>query len=509
MLVRGVRPVVLMASLANVVVLADATIVVVALPSLGRELGFSARGLPWVVNGYSLAFGGCLLVGGYVADRLGPRLPFVLGMALFSLGSIGCAVAGTPPALVLGRLVQGVGGALFSPAALAVVSARGPAERTRALAVWSAAGATAVAVGPVLGGALTGALGWRSVFWLPALVCLAAAAGGVRSLDRRPQRSGSVGGFPGVRIAVAGTVLALGSAALVGASYASTLWVQDVLHLTPLRAGLVLVPLSAGIVVGAAAAPALTRRHGEGRVAVAGLVAGVAGMLLLAAATLVPAPLEVLLPGSAVLAAGFGLQSVPVGALGTAVDRARGMAAAAYQTSGQLGGGLGLLALVALAAQAAQAAQAAGALPGDDRALVAGYRAVFLAGAVLLLLAALVALAGFRQGQAPVPLGDRDAVDLDHTGHRVVPAVHEQLDPDDELLAGREPGGDRVGRVQIGHGVVGGRAQPGLLPQCDAALRQVRRQVVGDDHGDPAADRLARDLPARRVGHPRRVVRRR
>ena len=72
MLVRGVRPVVLMASLANVVVLADATIVVVALPSLGRELGFSARGLPWVVNGYSLAFGGCLLLGGYVADRLGP-----------------------------------------------------------------------------------------------------------------------------------------------------------------------------------------------------------------------------------------------------------------------------------------------------------------------------------------------------------------------------------------------------------------------------------------------------
>ena len=504
-LVRGVRPVVLTASLANFVVLADATIVVVALPSLGRDLGFSARGLPWVVNGYSLAFGCCLLLGGYAADRLGPRLPFVLGMALFSLGSVGCAAAGTPEALVLGRLVQGVGGALFSPAALTVVTASGrsSAERARALAVWSAAGATAVAVGPVLGGALTGALGWRSVFWLPALVCLAAAAGGMRSLVR-PVRPAGSGGFPALRVAAACTVLALGSAAVVGASYASTLWVQDVLHLTPAAAGLALLPLSAGIVVGAAAAPALTRRCGERPVAVAGLAAGVAGTLLLAAATLVAAPLEVLLPASAVLAVGFGLQSVPVSALGTAVDRARGLASAAYQTSGQLGGGLGLLALVALAAWWS------GGLAGGDRALVAGYRAVFLAGTGLLLLAALVAAAGFRrQWQAPVPLGDRDAVDPDRTGDGVVPAVEEQLDPDDHLLAGRQPRGDRAGRAEVGGGVVGRRPQPGLLPQRGAAVRQVGRQLVADAHGDPVADRLAGDLPARRVGDPRRVVRRR
>src|SRR6185312_12245156 len=316
----AVRPVVLTASLANFVVLADATIVVVALPSLGRDLGFSGRGLPWVVNGYSLAFGCCLLLGGYAADRLGPRLPFVLGMALFSLGSLGCAAAGTPEALVLG-----VGGALFSPAALAVVSASasGPAERARALATWSAVGATAVAIGPVLGGALTGALGWRSVFWLPALVCLVAAAGGMRSLTH-PVPSAAGGGLPVRRIAAACAVLGLGSAAVVGASYASTLWVQDGLHLTPAAAGLALLPLSAGVVVGAAAAPALTRRVGDRRVAVVGLAAAVAGTVLLVAATVLAAPLGLLLPASAVLAAGFGLQSVPVGALATAVDRGRG-----------------------------------------------------------------------------------------------------------------------------------------------------------------------------------------
>jgi DHA2 family methylenomycin A resistance protein-like MFS transporter len=501
----AVRPVVLTASLANFVVLADATIVVVALPSLGRDLGFSERGLPWVVNGYSLAFGCCLLLGGYAADRLGPRLPFVLGMALFSLGSFGCAVAGTPEALVLGRLVQGVGGALFSPAALAVVtaSARGPAERARALAVWSAVGAAAVAVGPVLGGALTGSLGWRSVFWLPALVCVVAAAGGMRSLTR-PVPTAARGRFPVRRVAAACTVLGLGSAAVVGAAYASTLWVQDGLHLTPAAAGLALLPLSAGIVVGAAAAPSLTRRRGERWVAVAGLAAGVAGTLLLVAATVVAAPLGLLLPASALLAVGFGLQSVPVGALATAVDRGRGLASAAYQTSGQLGGGLGLLALVGVAAWWS------GGLAGGDRAMLAGYRAIFVAGSGLLLLAALVAAAGFRrQRQAPVPLGDRDVVDPDRAGHGVVAAVEEQLDPDCHQLAGRQPRGHRAGGAQVGGAVVGRRPQPGVLPQRDAAVRQLRRQLVRDDHGDPVADRLPGDLPARGVGHPRRVVRRR
>jgi DHA2 family methylenomycin A resistance protein-like MFS transporter len=501
----AVRPVVLTASLANFVVLADATIVVVALPSLGRDLGFPARGLPWVVNGYSLAFGCCLVLGGYAADRLGPRLPFVLGMALFPLGSLGCAAAGTPEALVLGRLVQGVGGALFSPAALAVVtaSARDPAERARALAVWSAVGATAVAIGPVLGGALTGALGWRSVFWLPAVVCLVAVAGGMRSL-RRPIPSAAARGFPVRRVAAACAVLGLASAAVVGAGYASTLWVQNGLHLTPAAAGLALLPLSAGIVVGAAGAPSLTRRRGERWVAVVGLAAGAAGTLLLVAATVLSAPLGLLLPASAVLAVGFGLQSVPVGALGTAVDRGRGLASAAYQTSGQLGGGLGLLALVGVAAW-----WSAG-LAGGDRAVLAGYRAIFVAGSGLLLLAALVAAAGFgRQRQAPVSLGDRHVVDPDRAGHRVVPAVQEQLDPDDHPLAGRQPRGDRARRAEVGGAAVGGRPQPGVLSQRDAVVRQVRRQLVRDDHGDPVADRLPGDLPARRVGHPRQVVRRR
>lgn len=499
-----VHPVVLLASLANVVVLADATIVVVALPSLGADLGFSAGGLPWVVNSYSMAFGGCLILGGYAADRLGPRLPFALGMALFALGSFACAAAGSPAALVLGRVLQGVGGALFSPAALAVVTGTAvtAVERVRALAVWSGAGAAAVAVGPVLGGVLTGALGWPAVFWLPALGCLAAAGAGVRHLPRRTARSrmdsprSCVDGAA-VRVGVAGAVLALGSAALVGASYAATLWVQDVLRLSPGRAGLALLPLSAGIVLGAAVAPALTRWRGERPVAVAGLLAAAAGLLLLLP-TPVLVPLPVLLAGLAVVAVGFGLQSVPVSALATAVPRRPGLASAAYQASGQLGGGLGLLVLVGVAAAVTGSV-------GGDGATVAGFHAIFAAGAGALLLAALVAGLGFRQ--VPGPDGDRDAVDADRTGHRRHLRGEDQLGPDHDLLAGREPDLGRGRRVQVGRGWVVppyGGADVGV-PGDGVATGQLGPQRVADHDRDPPAEQVAGDLPARGVGHPVRT----
>ena len=414
-----VAPVVLMASLANFVVLADATIVTVALPTIKDALRFSANGLPWVVNGYSLAFGGCLVLGGYAADRLGPRLPFVAGMVLFAVGSAGCAAADTAGALVAGRLVQGAGGALFSPAALAVVTATavGADQRARALAVWSGAGACAVACGPVLGGALTGFFGWPSIFWLPALVCLGAATAGVRRLPssgrgRLRRASPPAAPYPLRRVAGACAVLALASAALVGASYSATLWVQEILGLDPLRAGLALLPVSLGIMAGAAAAPGLTRLRGERGVAVLGLAVAALGMLLLLP-TPVRVPMPVLVPALAVLAVGFGIQSVPVSALATVVPRHQGLASAAYQTAGQIGAGVGLVVLAAVAA-----ARTAGSAGTGDQALVAGYHASFAAGAGALLLAALVAARLRRDEDVPPAVGDRHAVDADRPRRR-------------------------------------------------------------------------------------------
>jgi hypothetical protein len=299
-------------------------------------------------------------------------------------------------------------------------------------------------------------------------------------------------------VGVACAVLALGSAALVGASYAATLWVQEVLDLTPGRAGLALLPLSAGIVVGAALAPALTRRYGDRTVTVAGLTGAAAGLVLLLP-TPVRVPLPALLAALAVVALGFGLQSVPVSAQATAVPRRQGLASAAYQTAGQLGGGLGLVGLAALAAARSAA------LPGGDRALVAGYHALFAAGAGALLLAALVAAAGFgRAGEGPVPDRDRDAVHADRPGRRAGPLGEQQLGPDLHLLPGGQRDLGRERAPQLGRaGRVPPRAGTDLGVLADRVTAgQLGPQGVADDDGDPVADVVADDLPARRVRHP-------
>ncbi|GAA5193678.1 hypothetical protein GCM10023322_56230 [Rugosimonospora acidiphila] len=414
-----------LASLANVIVLGDATIATIALPSIKDALGMSAAQLPWIVNGYSLAFGGCLIFGGYAADRFGPRRLFAVGMVLFGLGSVCCALAGTGGQLVVGRIVQGVGGALFSPAALTVVSRAGSArQRTRALAVWSGAGACAVALGPGIGGVLTGTLGWHSVFWLPAVACCVVALAGARRLG------GATGGaqpepgsaapalaakFPSARVLTACGVLALGSAALVAVNYCCTLWLQEVLGLNPIRAGFALSPLSVGIVAGSMLAPVLMRRAGERMVAALGLaVAAVGALLLVTTSPRVAMP--VLLPILGVLALGFGVQSVPVSALATAVARRQGLASAGYQTAGQLGGAAGLALLASLASW-----RSARLPVGGDQALVSGYHLAFLAGTAALTLAALLVVGLGREPDLPPPPGEPDAV------HARLPEGHRGL----------------------------------------------------------------------------------
>jgi predicted MFS family arabinose efflux permease len=389
--------------------MADATIVNVALPSIGNGLHFSPLGLTWVVNSYTFAFGGCLLLGGRAAGLLGPRRVFTAGMSVFALGSLACGLAGTAPALIAGRALQGLGGALACPAALAVViqTFREPRERARALAAWSGCGAGAVALGPMIGGALTGAFTWAAVFFVPLPVCLAAVAAGARSLPglaggaharqgvARPRstpgrhpgaHAGQPRGFPVRRTAAADLVLALTSAALVGACYACTLWLQEVLHYSPELTGAAFLPLSTGIVAGAALAPALMRRYGFRVVTAAGLVVAAAAMALLARSP-AQAGLADLIPWLALLAAGFGLQSVPVSAVATAVPGREAIASAIYQTAGQLGGGAGL---AVLARRAAATTVQAGGARGGTSALVAGYDAVFAGGAVALTAATLV-----------------------------------------------------------------------------------------------------------------------
>jgi EmrB/QacA subfamily drug resistance transporter len=158
--------VLLLACVAQFMLILDDTIVNVALPTLGADLGFSERALSWVVNAYFLTFGGFLLIGGRVADRVGARRMFLLSMAAFAGASALCGAAWSPEVLVAARALQGLAAALLSPAALAILLAtfaEGPA-RARALAVWASLIGLGAATGLLAGGAITEALHWRWVF---------------------------------------------------------------------------------------------------------------------------------------------------------------------------------------------------------------------------------------------------------------------------------------------------------------------------------------------------------
>ena len=166
--------------LAQFVIVLDVTIVAVALPALQADLGLSTTALGWVITAYTLVFGGCLLAAGRLADRIGRRRTFALGLAVFAAASLACGLAPTAAVLLAARAVQGIGAALVSPAALALVTSARPEgrERARALGWWTAAAAGGGASGWVLGGVLSGLLDWRWVFLVNVPICFAGAAPG-------------------------------------------------------------------------------------------------------------------------------------------------------------------------------------------------------------------------------------------------------------------------------------------------------------------------------------------
>ncbi|MGO1051494.1 DHA2 family efflux MFS transporter permease subunit [Crossiella sp. CA198] len=230
--------VLLLACAGSFLVIMDATILSVALPEIRTALGFSPESLPWVVNAYTLAFAGFLLLGGRCADAFGPRRILLLGLGLFTVARTIGGLATGPGLLLAARAVQGLGGALLMPVTLSLLTTTftEPAARARALATWSAVGAIGAASGPVLGGLLTDWLSWRWVFFVTVPIGAATMALALRVLPPRDRAT-----VP-VRLDVVGAVLA--TAGLVGVVYA-------VMNIA--QAGLgspsVLVPLVGGILV--------------------------------------------------------------------------------------------------------------------------------------------------------------------------------------------------------------------------------------------------------------------
>jgi MFS family permease len=427
---------------AQFVVVLDATIVAIALPAMQADLGLSTTALGWVITAYTLVFGGCLLAAGRLADRLGRRHAFIGGLLLFTAASLACGLAPGGAVLLGGRAVQGLGAALVSPAALSLITAVRPHGRARASALgwWTAAAAGGGASGWVLGGLLSGLLGWRWVFLVNLPLCLAAASLAPRVLpewrDPSPPRAdvaGAVlvtGGLAALVLALtlaetrgplAGPTLgALGAAtALLGGlvrveartsnplldrallrrpgvagpnavaavltaattppMFFCVLHAQHVLGLAPAAAGLLFPPFNLAVVAGSLAGPRVAAAAGERRAMAGGLVAIAAGALALRAIAPGAPALPSLLGGFVLLGTGLGVASVASTARGTAaLDAAdQGFASGLLATSAQLGTALGLAIVLPIAAAHTRT------LGGGPAAQVAGFELGFAVAAAL------------------------------------------------------------------------------------------------------------------------------
>jgi EmrB/QacA subfamily drug resistance transporter len=358
-------------SVAQFMVILDATVVNVALPSIARSLSFPAGGLQWVVTAYVLASGGLVLLGGRAADVAGRRRTFLAGLALFTAASLASGLAPAAGALIAARAGQGLGAALLTPAALSIITTSyAGAQRATALGVWGTIGGAGAAAGVLAGGILTTWLGWRSVFLVNVPVGVVAGLLSLHLVPRHKPHRRIVRelDLPGAVLAVAGLVTAAytlagapvhgwGSARtllplalalallagfaaaersarrplvpaqvwrarslvagvlvmfgatgiLVGTFFLNSLYLQDVQHASALRVGLEFLPLALVIGAGAHLAARLLPRAGSRALIVAGLVVMGAGALLLTGVSARSGYLTAFLPGLLVVGMGTGL----------------------------------------------------------------------------------------------------------------------------------------------------------------------------------------------------------
>jgi EmrB/QacA subfamily drug resistance transporter len=210
-------------------VILDSAIVVVALPSIDRDLGFSTGDLQWVLSAYLLSFGGLLLLGGRAADPLGRRRVFMVGTGLFALASLACGLAGSDAALIAARVVQGVAAAIMTPTALSILTTtfEEGAERNKALGVWAAIGGIGATAAWLVGGPITDGLGWEWIFFINVPVALGVVALSPvllrESRDRELGRSFDVAGAVTITAALVALVYAVVEAPAAGWADGQTL----------------------------------------------------------------------------------------------------------------------------------------------------------------------------------------------------------------------------------------------------------------------------------------------
>ncbi len=367
---------------AQLMIVLDLTVVNIALPSIARGLHFSAPSLAWVLNAYSLTFGGLLLLGGRAGDILGRRRTFMTGIAVFTAASLAGGLATSAAWLLAARALQGVGGAIASPAVLATIVSGFPEgrERTRALGVFTAVMMGGASLGLVLGGMITEWASWRWVLFVNVPIGIAVLVAAPRFLPesaRQPGRFDIVGALTStagmsalvyafLRAAASGwtiTPLRLFADRSRSASYVARLllvagmfgmfffltqYVQEILRFSPLRAGVAFVPLTGALFAVSRLAPRLIARFGPKTPMVAGLLPVVAGMTWLTQITPGTSYQEGILGPMLLLGAGMGITFVPLTMASLAGVRPEdsGAASSMVNVTQQVGGALGLAILV-------------------------------------------------------------------------------------------------------------------------------------------------------------------
>jgi EmrB/QacA subfamily drug resistance transporter len=439
--------------LAQFMVILDATIVNVALPSIQQDLGLSEANLQWIVNAYTLVFGGFLLLGGRAGDLIGRKRLFLAGLVVFTVASLLNGLAVNEGMLIASRALQGLGAAFISPAALSIISttfAEGK-ERARALGVWAAIAIGGAAVGLILGGALTQAFSWPWIFFVNVPVGVATFVLALRlipeSRDEHAHRAFDVGGAisvtgglmalvyaivkaetdgwvsattigffvlsavlltsfvaielrskaPLVRLSIfrvrslltANVVMLLVASGMFSMFFFNTLYIQRVLGYGPLEAGLAFLPFTAGIMISAGLASQFAPRVGVRPVAALGMIVTAVGMLLLVRLPVDGTYLTDVLPSLVVTSLGMGAVFMPLTLIATTGLKDEDQGLASGLFNTSQQIG-GALGLAILSTIAAgQTTNAGGA--SDPSALVTGFHWAF-GGAALFVLGGLVAM---------------------------------------------------------------------------------------------------------------------
>jgi EmrB/QacA subfamily drug resistance transporter len=437
---------------AQFMVILDLSIVNVALPSIQSSLGFSSIDLQWVVDAYSIMFAGFLMVAGRASDRFGQRSSLVVALVVFSLASLVGGLATTQGVLIAARGVQGISGALMAAGSLAAITSAYPAgpARHRAIGLWASMNGAGGAAGTFLGGAITEWFGWRWILLINPPIGIATAIAAYFLVSDSAQKRdlgrvdiggvltlttglialvyGIVGagylgwGSPGALGPIAAGLLLLGafliiewrvakdplvplraltaqlrrangivllfSAALFPMWYVSSLYLQQVLALSPLEAGLAFLPMALTIMLCARFAGRLVALYGARTVLTGGLTMMTAGLLLFTRiGTSGSAVGFVVLPGILV-AAGIAFSIVPstIAATQGARPEQAGLVSGLVNTSRQMGGALGIALLISLASQ--RTSHLIGLNHAVPDALTSGFRLAYLVGAALCAVAA-------------------------------------------------------------------------------------------------------------------------